>query len=277
MLKSIVLVLFAATAALAQTAADYGQCGGTGWTGATLCPTGWTCTELNAYYWQCLQSSSTAHTVTTVTTTISSYPTTTPTTTPTTHSTSTTTTTTTITPTTTPISGSSTLSVPSQTASGTTPLQTGYNWVRADSEPYFHYYLQSQTLNSASNAVLGSPATAGQFIISSGQLIQQNTASMAPLYAVVEPRANSSVMKLLMSWSTTPATGSAAGTFSFSGDTLEWVNANITRQQNDAWYICPDSAGNADVYINLGAYDYDTPAGCEDETIHAYTGTTAVP
>ncbi len=36
--------------------------------------------------------------------------------------------------------------------------------------------------------------------------------------------------------------------------------------------MCPDADGNRDVYINLGAYDYETPAGCADETIHAYTG-----
>ena len=39
-----------------------------------------------------------------------------------------------------------------------------------------------------------------------------------------------------------------------------------------AWLVCPDANGNKDVYVNLGPYDYDTPAGCADETIHAYTG-----
>ncbi len=37
------------------TASAYGQCGGSGWTGPTACPTGWTCTYSNAYYSQCLQ------------------------------------------------------------------------------------------------------------------------------------------------------------------------------------------------------------------------------
>jgi len=32
----------------------YGQCGGTGWTGATACVAGTTCTEANSYYSQCL-------------------------------------------------------------------------------------------------------------------------------------------------------------------------------------------------------------------------------
>jgi hypothetical protein len=44
-----------------------------------------------------------------------------------------------------------------------------------------------------------------------------------------------------------------------------------------AWLICPDATGNADVYVNLGAYDYNTPSGCFDQTIHAYTGSTATP
>lgn len=42
-----------------------------------------------------------------------------------------------------------------------------------------------------------------------------------------------------------------------------------------AWLVCPDADGNKLLYINLGAYDYMTPAGCADETIHAYTGATA--
>lgn len=36
------------------TAAKYGQCGGTGWTGPTICVTGSTCTYSSDYYSQCL-------------------------------------------------------------------------------------------------------------------------------------------------------------------------------------------------------------------------------
>ncbi|CAE6387439.1 unnamed protein product, partial [Rhizoctonia solani] len=36
------------------TVAKYGQCGGTGWTGATACASGLTCTKINDYYHQCL-------------------------------------------------------------------------------------------------------------------------------------------------------------------------------------------------------------------------------
>jgi xyloglucan-specific exo-beta-1,4-glucanase len=35
------------------TSTPYGQCGGTGYTGPTVCPSGWTCTYQNAYYSQC--------------------------------------------------------------------------------------------------------------------------------------------------------------------------------------------------------------------------------
>ncbi|KAF9473811.1 hypothetical protein BDN70DRAFT_355108 [Pholiota conissans] len=41
--------------AAAQSGA-WGQCGGTGWTGATTCISGWVCTYSNPYYSQCLQA-----------------------------------------------------------------------------------------------------------------------------------------------------------------------------------------------------------------------------
>ncbi|KAF9453306.1 carbohydrate-binding module family 1 protein, partial [Macrolepiota fuliginosa MF-IS2] len=40
------------------------QCGGSGWTGATVCVSGYTCTYVNDYYSQCLPGSSTAPTTT---------------------------------------------------------------------------------------------------------------------------------------------------------------------------------------------------------------------
>jgi hypothetical protein len=45
------------TLAVAGTSAQqtaWGQCGGTGWTGATTCVSGYTCTYSNPYYSQCL-------------------------------------------------------------------------------------------------------------------------------------------------------------------------------------------------------------------------------
>lgn len=51
------------------------------------------------------------------------------------------------------------------------------------------------------------------------------------LYAVVEGRSDPSVMKLKVSWSTAPASGANAGTFLWSGDTVEWSIASIQRPQ----------------------------------------------
>lgn len=217
--------------ALAQTAPQWGQCGGIGWSGPTTCPSGWYCSVLNAYYSQCLQG--------TVTTTTSA--------------------------------GNGGGGSTTTTASGgSETLAPGYSFIRAVADPNFHKYLQSESPKTVGDAVLGSPSTAAQFQITGGQLVQN--AGGTKLYAIVEPRANSTVMKLKVSWSTTPAT---SGTFVFSGDTVEWSNTSISRPQNNAWLVCPDAQGHADVYINLGPYAYQTPAGCADQTIHGYTGSTA--
>ncbi|KDQ55160.1 glycoside hydrolase family 5 protein [Jaapia argillacea MUCL 33604] len=59
-------------------AALYGQCGGTGWTGATTCVAGAVCTYSNAYYSQCLPASTTGTTShSTATTATTSHSTTT--------------------------------------------------------------------------------------------------------------------------------------------------------------------------------------------------------
>ncbi|KAF5322342.1 hypothetical protein D9619_001327 [Psilocybe cf. subviscida] len=55
MLKVSLVTLSLIAAALAQ-AANWAQCGGQGWTGATTCQSGWTCTYSNPFYSQCLQS-----------------------------------------------------------------------------------------------------------------------------------------------------------------------------------------------------------------------------
>ncbi|KAG8998681.1 hypothetical protein FRB93_013460 [Tulasnella sp. JGI-2019a] len=41
-------------ASTASAVAQYGQCGGTGWTGGTVCASSYVCTYVNAYYSQCL-------------------------------------------------------------------------------------------------------------------------------------------------------------------------------------------------------------------------------
>ncbi|KAG8994248.1 hypothetical protein FRB90_000496 [Tulasnella sp. 427] len=57
-LTPAVLLAIAATLAKADVAL-YGQCGGSGYTGSTTCVSGATCVYQNAYYSQCLASSST--------------------------------------------------------------------------------------------------------------------------------------------------------------------------------------------------------------------------
>ncbi|KAK7443526.1 hypothetical protein VKT23_015699 [Stygiomarasmius scandens] len=228
----------------AQTAPQYGQCGGIGWTGPTECPSGWGCSVVNPYYSQCLQGVATTPA-----------------------------------PTTTVASTGGSTAVPPSTgggsatstaAGGSSTLLPGNSFIRAVEDPNFHKYLRSEVIGTASDAVLGEPDEASQFVISDdGQLVQQ----VDPLlYAIVEPRADDTVMKLKVTWSETPAT---SGTFMWSGDTVEWSDPDVERPQNNAWLVCPDEDGNNDLYVNLGPYDYNTPAGCADETIHAYTGSTA--
>ncbi|KAI0689890.1 endoglucanase [Cytidiella melzeri] len=53
MLKLASVILALAAVGLAQQS-EWGQCGGIGWTGATTCVAGTTCSELNAYYSQCI-------------------------------------------------------------------------------------------------------------------------------------------------------------------------------------------------------------------------------
>ncbi|KAI0826092.1 hypothetical protein BC629DRAFT_1276778 [Irpex lacteus] len=255
MSKAFVVSLASALAfvasASAQTAPQWGQvcvlyaffefpCGGQGWTGPTTCPDGWVCTTSNQYYSQCLQGAATsAPSAPSSGTTVASSP----------------------------GSPSGTSSAP---AGATPTLVSGFSFIRAVEDPNFHKYLRSEVKGTVSDAVLGEPVDAAQFQIVNGQL-QQSIAGGDWLYAVVEPRANSTVVKLKVSWSATPAT---SGAFSWAGDTVEWSDPSISRPQNNAWLICPDAAGNKDLYVNLGAYDYQTPAGCADETIHAYTGAT---
>ncbi|GAV99028.1 carbohydrate-binding module family 1 protein [Lentinula edodes] len=234
---SVVTLIFAYANAQ-STASQYGQCGGIGWTGATLCPSGWSCNVVNDYYSQCLPGAATS----TVTVSASSAST----------------------------SGGST-STSATAPVATSTLLPGNSFIRSVEDPYFHYYLQSITPGNATAAIMGVYTSAAQFQVTGGQLIQEST---PPLYAIVEDRANSTVMKLGVSWSETPAT---SGTFDFSGDTIEWSIPTIDRPQVNAWLVCPDDEENNLLFVNLGYYDYETPTGCADETIHFYTGATAVP
>jgi hypothetical protein len=53
------------------------------------------------------------------------------------------------------------------------------------------------------------------------------------------------------------------GTFSWSGDALQWSVPSISRPNLSAWLVC----ANQQLFINLGAYLFMTPAGCADETV----------
>ncbi|KIY68144.1 hypothetical protein CYLTODRAFT_410626 [Cylindrobasidium torrendii FP15055 ss-10] len=155
-------------------------------------------------------------------------------------------------------------------ASGTETLNPGYSFIRAVVDPNFHKYLRSEVKGTASDAVLGEPSDAAQFQITDGQLIQD--AAGTPLYANVQTFEDSDGKKLKVTWKETKDT---LGTFTFSGDTTEWSSPTVTRAATNAWLVCEDEDANKDVYLNLGPYAYNTPPGCVDQTIHAYTGSTA--
>ncbi|KAJ2915746.1 hypothetical protein MD484_g4674, partial [Candolleomyces efflorescens] len=241
--------VFFSTGVRSQSSAPaYGQCGGQGWSGPTTCVSGYTCSVTNQWYSQCIPGANTPVPTSSAPTPTTPIPT----------------------PTTTP---NPTVSVPSA-PSGTPTLVNGYSFVRAVTDPNFHKYLRSETWGTPGDAILGDYMTSALFRVVNGQLIQGVEGQQTLLYAVVEPKTDSAAKKLKVSWSATPAT---SGSFRWSGDTLEWSDPAISRPQNNAWLVCPDAQGNRDVYINLGPYSYQTPAGCNDHTIHAYTGPVAVP
>ncbi|KAF2497996.1 hypothetical protein BU16DRAFT_525568 [Lophium mytilinum] len=158
-------------------------------------------------------------------------------------------------------------------ASGTGPgttLQSGYYWIRAVEAPNFHKYLQSDPLYSASQAVMGDYTTAGQFQVVDDQLVQLISAPGATaeyLYAVVSEETYNNNQSVSVTFSTEKNT---YGTFGWSGDGLTWQVAGIDRPNLIAWYVCESQH----LYINLGAYLYNTPSGCADETIHYYNAAT---
>ena len=122
-----------------------------------------------------------------------------------------------------------TAQTPTSTAAGSSAtLEPGYSFIRAVEDPNFHKYLQSEVLDTASDAVLGEPESAAQFQITDGQLVQN--AAGGPLYAVVEPPADESAKKLKVTWGEAPDT---LGSFVFTGDTVEWSSPDVTRPQNN--------------------------------------------
>ena len=235
------VLLAAAPVALGQQSV-YGQCGGTGWTGATTCAAGSTCVELNAYYSQCQPGTASTTMVTqpaAPTTSTAPAQTTAPSTT---------------------VGGTG----PTGTASGVGPgatLQAGYSWIRAVEDPYFHQYLQTNPEYTTGIALLGNDTSAGQFNVVGGQLVELIDPTKGTLlYATVSPQANSSETILPITFTTAPNT---YGTWSLSGDTVDWSIPTIARPNTAAFYVCTGTQ----LFINLGAYDYGTPPDCSDQTV----------
>lgn len=114
------------------------------------------------------------------------------------------------------------------------------------------------------------PATAGQFNIIDGQLVYYTGASSAPLYLWVEDPADKT-QRALATWFN--STAGTYGNFSFSGDTVTWTDPDVARPNTAAFYVCPGGGNGTDVgtdegenalFVNTGAYLYETPSGCYD-------------
>ncbi len=146
-------------------------------------------------------------------------------------------------------------------------LQTGAYWIRAVAAPNYHKYLQTLPANVPGTAMLESYTTAGQFAIEDGQLV--NKASNPPLYMWVQEPADKAnpPRTLATSFNTTKNT---FGAFAWQGDALTWSVASVKRQNLAAWLVCAKQA----LFINTGAYSYQTPSGCSDQTVsNAYRST----
>lgn len=163
-----------------------------------------------------------------------------------------------------------TTSATSTAGSGSSPgtpttLLSGWYWIRGVESPYFHSYLQALPTARAGTALLDSYLTAGQFNIIDGQLVY-NTGSgtaAAPLYLNVEDPADKTQRALATTFETTKNT---YGTFAFSGDTVTWTDPDVVRPNTAAFYVCPGTSASGEnaLYINTGAYLYQTPSGCYD-------------
>jgi len=152
------------------------------------------------------------------------------------------------------------------TAHAATPttLQDGQYWIRAVAAPNFHKYLQTKPANEPGGAILESSKTAGQFNVDDGQLVEWTGEGTAPLYMHVE-KPDDMTQRKLATWFNT--TKNDFGTFVFQGDALTWSTPEINRQNLAAWLVCKDQA----LFINTGAYAYQTPEGCSDQTV-SYSG-----
>ncbi|KAI1093011.1 hypothetical protein F5B19DRAFT_451701 [Rostrohypoxylon terebratum] len=151
---------------------------------------------------------------------------------------------------------------PRQSTGPGTTLQEGWYWIRAVAAPNYHKYLQTIPALTPGTAVLSSYTTAGQFAIQSGQLVANLGPDSSPLYLhVARPADTANPPRALAT--TFNATENDFGTFAFQGDALTWSDPAVKRQNLAAWLVC---AGQA-LFINTGAYGYETPAGCADQTV----------
>ncbi|KAI1367652.1 hypothetical protein F5Y08DRAFT_348843 [Xylaria arbuscula] len=295
-----VLALGISARALAETTQSlYGQCGGLNYEGPTKCPKTATCygDGTNPWYSQCVETPWDNPTPTTATTTkITKTTKTTTTSKSITSSTPSTTSAsggvTTIITTLPPITTTKTL-IPDgpytedkarqdtaasphtdlaatdfsnskrQTGPGST-LQAGWYWIRAVAQPNYHKYLQTKPANVPGTAVLESYLTAGQYKIEDGQLVANTGTGTAVLYLHVEKPADPT-QRTLATWFN--ATKNDFGAFAWQGDALTWSTPEVKRQNLAAWLVC---AGQA-LFINTGAYAYQTPAGCSDQTVSMRT------
>ncbi|KAF2840673.1 carbohydrate-binding module family 1 protein, partial [Patellaria atrata CBS 101060] len=214
---------------------EWQQCGGTNYSGVKGCNAGLTCVPINDYYHQCQQGGSPPDPE----------------------------------PTPTDPTDPTDPTVPSG-GPGTT-LRKDWLWIRAVAAPNFHKYMQSSPLLSEGTAVLGSHTTAGQFNVIDGQLVQLVTApgtGQKVLYGNVSQEKSFDGKALAVTFSESKNT---YGTFGWQGDGLTWQVAGISRPNLSAWYVCTGQA----MYINLGNYLSNTPAGCADQTIHYYNDSKA--
>ncbi|KAK4198022.1 hypothetical protein QBC40DRAFT_332076 [Triangularia verruculosa] len=259
-------VLFITAGVVAQTVrGPYEQCGGTG-RPDDRCSAGWQCTTYNPYYAQCVPAATSAPAASS---TAAVSPTPLPSSPPfviTTSSSRAITTLTTVTTTSTQ-GGSS----PGPVVPTPTTLQSGWYWIRAVATPNYRSYLQPQPTSTPvpRAAVLANSKTAAQFQLTSGQLVQNNFGNSPNLYLNVENPTDKTQRRLKTWFDTKP---NAYGAFGWQGDTLIWTVSDINRPNSAAWLVCGD---NKEVFINTGAFLWDTPAGCFDHTIHSYNGAQA--
>lgn len=145
---------------------------------------------------------------------------------------------------------------------GTNPgstLVSGWYYVRAVASPNFHSYLQSKPTGLPSDAFLDAPENAGQFNIIDGQLVY-NTGEGGDMYLHVE-NPDDKTQRTLETWFADEVND--YGTFAFQGDTVTWHVDDIARPNEAAWLVCDAQQ----LFINTGAYAYDTPEGCADQTV----------